>query len=185
MDMNVSAGLAWAVPVRPDDLGAHLQAYKTDVPVLNGLRLYHKYGKGKAAHITKLPSELLLAVEGHIFQCALDEFSGQWKWLFSHYESRCEPFIDHCEDPSVLYDLKDDYPDELCEACKTFDGSECTAGCDEKVMQLMNERCVSGDTYDWRFESCEPERTRWEEMIDQSAEGDFVEYDKVSPDVAT
>jgi hypothetical protein len=186
METNVSAGLAWAAPVWPDDLGAHVQAYKKVAPTLKGLRLCHKYGKGKGVHITKLPSELLLAVEGYIFQRALYEVSGNWKWLFRHYESRCEPFIDHCEDPGVLADCKKDYPDQLCKACKSYDMfAKCTAGCDEKVMELMNWRCVSGDTYDWRGESCDPERDRWEAMIDQSANGNFVKYDKVSPTLTT
>ena len=55
--------MEWAVPVRPDELGAHLEAYEQSLPRLLTLRLCHRYGQGPDVYITKLPPELLLQVE--------------------------------------------------------------------------------------------------------------------------
>ena len=58
-----SAGLAWGVPVRPDLLGRSLEAYDKCLPVLTALRLCYRFGKGSNAGITKLPVEIVVAIE--------------------------------------------------------------------------------------------------------------------------
>lgn len=47
---TLSAGLAWATPVRPDLLGKHLQAYHDILPNLEALRLCRRFGKGARAY---------------------------------------------------------------------------------------------------------------------------------------
>lgn len=175
MDMSVlSAGLAWAMPVRPDDLGSHLKAYKKCLPALSALRLCNRYGKGPTAHITKLPVELLQEIEGHVFQHVLHGVTGDWKWVFRHFESRCEP-LDHAEDPTVMYDVKEDFED-LCDKCHDDAGTNCEV-CDPKVEEYMNE-CMM-ENIAWRFDTCQPLRDEWEAKIDQRPNGRFVKYDEV------
>ena len=179
MAFNIRASLAWAVPVKPDDLGAHLEAFKNSLSKLQALRLCHKYGIGEDVHITKLPAEILLALEGYVFQHAIYEVSGEWKWLFKHYESRCEPFIDHVDDPSIIAECKDAYDEELCDACQDGEEDKCESGCDEKVTQMVNKQSVENGSY-WRYEDCEPLRDEWESKISQSPNGNFAKYDEVN-----
>lgn len=52
-------GIDWAIPVDPVALIAHLKVHTETKEIQQALRICHRYGKGPAAYIAKLPSELL------------------------------------------------------------------------------------------------------------------------------
>jgi hypothetical protein len=176
MNMSViSAGLAWAVPVKPDELGASLEAYKKILPSLMALRLCHRFGKGEAAHVTKLPPEILHHIESMMFD---PRYAGPWEEYFQHYEGRCEP-LDHIYDDARL-DMLDKFQDHLCAECQERgeDYSDCWDCYDERT-ELANDYMMA----DCEFglggkEGCY--RSTWEDMIDQKQpKGHFVQYDEV------
>jgi hypothetical protein len=176
MDLTVkSAGIAWAVPLKPDQLGRHLEVFKKCLPGLHALRLCHRFGKGPDVHVTKLPPELLLAVEQATFDPESLLFSDNWKETFKHFESRCEP-IDHVYDDHYL-ELRDEFSYTWCAYCKEYDSHLCKDGCEAKTTELANE--VVDDDGEWRYEDCEEYRSTWLSMISQKSDGRFVEYDEV------
>ncbi|TKA83210.1 hypothetical protein B0A55_00658 [Friedmanniomyces simplex] len=65
---TLEAGIAWATPVEPDELVAHLAAYTKVLPIIRTLRLAQRFGQGPRAYITKLPLEIEQAVEGLIIR---------------------------------------------------------------------------------------------------------------------
>ena len=174
----VNAGLAWGVPVRPDLFGEHLEAYMESLPKLNALRLCHRFGNGPNVHITKLPAELLIAIEDMIFEHSRSQYTGPWTGLFRHYEGRCEP-VDHFLEGyyDVYGEVKEECIENLCERCQAGADDLCTEDCEKAVREVMNNSLMEG--LDWRFEDCEMQRSNWEAMISQKPNGQFVKYDKV------
>ena len=57
-----------AVPVPVHLLGAHLQAYAELQPAVNTLRLCNRHGHGDHAAISRLPVELITAIESYIIE---------------------------------------------------------------------------------------------------------------------
>ncbi|KAL9534815.1 hypothetical protein SMMN14_01246 [Sphaerulina musiva] len=196
---TLTAGLAWATPVKPDELGQRLEHYAEVLPTLNGLRLCHRFGQGQDAHVTRLPVELELAIEAIIIQDKQSPLQHGWeKWAdkFRHYEGRCAP-IDHVEDiASPLVDqlsdmhtlckkCEDNIDVELCDLrcqpgdlspCYTcsqkLDPDNCMESCREKESAAMNEFILR---WDWD-PMCE-QQMEWEEAIDQT--GAFARYDTI------
>ena len=175
MNMSViSAGLAWAVPVKPDQLGAALQAYKEILPSLMALQLCHRFGKGEAVHITKLPPEILHHIESMMFD---RRYTGSWAEFFEHYEGRCQP-IDHLYDDRYL-DMRDEFIDHLCADCQEFGAEDCENDCYEKQTELANEYLMEDLDFGLGGDA-DCYRSIWEDMIDQKQpEGRFVQYDEV------
>ncbi|KAI6896233.1 hypothetical protein KC318_g10666, partial [Hortaea werneckii] len=147
----LDAGLAWAVPVRPDTLGAHLEAYAAGVPAITALRLCHRFGTGPAAHVTRLPRELVLLIEEYVHAANWHLRSKpdcEWRSSFTCFESQCEPrkhegdwsahaaavvngFMRECDNcaQNTMYDDNCPYrcPDEhdrFCPACARGKGPE-------------------------------------------------------------
>lgn len=178
MDINiVTAGLAWAMPVRPDLLGEALEKYETVIPTLQALQMCHRFGKGPQVHITKLPNEVRLVIEDLIFHRALPHLTGWWKSVFRHVEGRCEP-SDHLEDGyfDILEDVKGECSEKLCKKCQDADtGDECI-DCRVLMDMKMNEGLMEVGTF---MEVCIDERQRWRNMIHQGPGGNFVRLDEV------
>lgn len=177
MDLTIkSAGIAWAVPVKPDTLGLHLQAYQECLPKLTALRLCHRFGKGPDVHVTKIPPEILQIIEGFMFKPHFFIDWGEWSESFMHFESKCEP-ISHLYDDRPL-DLKDEFRELECEDCSEYNWNLCKKGCDEKITELANQYLMSSD-HDWRYNDCEGHRASWLARINQSPKGHFAQYDEV------
>lgn len=86
--------LSQGIPIRPDLLGAHLEAYAKAKPIINALRLCNRFGKGEKAAITKLPAELLLIIESYHVENCRRWRRYMWTQLFKCWENRCSP-IEH------------------------------------------------------------------------------------------
>lgn len=181
----VEAGLVWGAPVRPDLLGLHLEAYEKTLPTFNALRLCQRFGKGPDAHITRLPNELLKAIEDLIFEEYLSrwpEDKGAWETNFLHFERRCEP-LDHLVDDYLDWfeNVQDDLPRPLCDSCVedgAFCNEECEKGCKDMVDRCVNECLI--DEYEYVNNECDWHRNAWRKSIDQEPNGNFSKYDKVS-----
>ncbi len=193
---SVSAGLVWATPVRPDQLGHHLEKYKKLLPVIQTLRLCHRFGKGPDVHITELPTEVEQKIEDTIFQYALKEpqvnqyyDEDSWYTDFEHFEGRCSP-SDHLAfmffDDRYL-DVMDERVEVACETCAEelehmFEfSSECTSGCTDKweraAGDIMSEMSEHG--CDWELDLCQSSSKAWQKRIDQKPGGAFTQYDEV------
>ncbi|GAB1730041.1 hypothetical protein NU195Hw_Modified_202t1 [Hortaea werneckii] len=139
MTSFLDAGLAWAVPVRPDTLGAHLEAYAAGLPAITALRLCHRFGTGDAAHITRLPRELILLIEEHVHAANWHLRSKpdcEWRSTFTCFQSRCEP-RKHKGDWSAYSAVVDSYMRE-CDHCNknTMDDNECAYRCPDDLNRL-------------------------------------------------
>lgn len=54
------------MPVRVEQLGAHLEAYIATLPIITTLRLCNRFGTGNNCHINRLPIELVKLIEEYI-----------------------------------------------------------------------------------------------------------------------
>ena len=181
---SFNAALVWGTPVRPDDLGPHLQAYQTVLPTLRTLRLCHKLGTGSGVYISKLPIEIKDLIEEAIVEKQIRSTAvlSTWTESFMHFESRCEP-IDHINEgyceifPEVESELLE--AEELCEKCQAEGESrdDCNEGCRSLIDHKINIGLIERD--DEQIEKCEDERMKWQSLIDQGPKGAFAKYDKV------
>ncbi|KAK4507138.1 hypothetical protein PRZ48_000872 [Zasmidium cellare] len=199
MSITITAGLALAVPVKPDLLGERLEAYSKVVPVLRALRLCHRFGKGPKVHVSKLPAEIELVIEGLIIKHEQDEnrWGSEWSRAFAHYEGRCEP-MSHLED--CWSPLADGVDVEYCETCEEgfygvvkscekrckdedadkcwicsekCDRDNCLRTCEAEMHNEMNELALESD---WALDingDCQG----WAKMIDKK--GNFAQHEKV------
>lgn len=201
---TLTAGPAWATPVKPDELAQRLEHYAEVLPTLKALRLCHRFGQGQDAHVTKLPVELELAIEAIIIQdkqCPSQHGWEKWADKFRHYERRCAP-MDHVEDmPSPPADqLSEMYtpctkceeiidvklcdarcqpgdPRDLCWPCsQKLDPDNCTESCREQKSAAMNDLMPEW-AWGWDLNPvCQP-GMEWEQAIDQT--GAFAPYDTI------
>lgn len=158
---NVNATIAWAVPVRPDVLGEHLQAYERSLGAITAFRLCSRYGTGEDVHVTKLPAELASYIEDLIFDHHRANASS-WQESFCHFEGRCD-LMDHVEFGDEYVKAWEKRFDELCDECKANDAEEeeCES-CRDKICDGMTD--VVLDSGDWR-QDCEERQSGWEKLI--------------------
>ncbi|GAB1735134.1 hypothetical protein NU219Hw_g202t1 [Hortaea werneckii] len=162
----LSAGLAWAVPVRPDTLGAHLEAYAAGVPAITALRLCHRFGTGPAAHITRLPRELVLLIEDYVHAANWHLRSKpdcEWRSSFACFESQCEP-RKHEGDWSGYAAIVNNYTRE-CDYCakNTMNDDNCSYRCPDENNMLCRV-CARGEGPQVCHRTC---RRRWESEVNQ------------------
>ena len=86
--------MAWAIPVNPALIGAHLQAHVQIKPVVNTLRLCRTYGRGPRVFITRLPVELLDAVIDPLVSQLRQTAICTWQEDLVCWEGRCQD-VDH------------------------------------------------------------------------------------------
>ncbi|KAK4951163.1 hypothetical protein LTR10_010135 [Elasticomyces elasticus] len=77
MSKTLKAGLAWALPVKPDNLLVTIDAYTTALPTIRALRKCNRYGQGPQAYVTKLPAEIVSAIESILFDKQLRQYNRQ------------------------------------------------------------------------------------------------------------
>ncbi|KAF2173297.1 hypothetical protein M409DRAFT_49759 [Zasmidium cellare ATCC 36951] len=198
MPVTLSAGLALAVPVKSDLLGERLEAYSIVVPVLRALRRCHRFGKGPKVHVTKLPAEIELIIEGLIIRDRQERYRdlSRWKDAFRHYEGHCSPMdhinasplhdraedIDQCKscreaewkDPAACENRCEDGNADQCWTCsQKCDPGNCMRTCRAQINEHVNDMVLQWEPGVDLDGDCES----WEKMIDQK--GDFAKYQKV------
>ncbi|GIZ45186.1 hypothetical protein CKM354_000836600 [Cercospora kikuchii] len=141
--------MTWAVPVKIEQLGPHLEAYTSLQPALNTLRLCNRFGAGPKAAITKLPIELIQNIERYMVQEKQEKLAPAWTREFRCWQNRCVPF-DHVDDEEIL----DIYNN----------GAECDSDCSDcvccgtassvsrKVREWVAEYFAMADWDYWREE---------------------------------
>jgi hypothetical protein len=120
MALSLGAGLAWAVPVRPNELLISLIKFDKVLPTIQALRLCHRFWQGPNVHIGKLPVELVLQIEEFLSQSAY--ISSDWAINedFACYECRCSPFPHGgAEENTPLIESVQEEIGE-CKACRGF-----------------------------------------------------------------
>lgn len=183
MDLTIgSTSIAWAVPVKPEELGPQLESFKAFLPTLTTLRMCHRYGKGPDVHITKLPPEILDAIETILFRPAASRFWNEWEECFEHFKGECAP-IDHFYDDRRL-DVIDKFRDLKCTTCQEEgsdeddeDGWNDCEECYEHAVEMANEDLM--DVPDGHSGECQRQRSQWTHMINQGPKGHFAQYDEV------
>lgn len=88
---SVDAEFAWAVPVKVEQLGAHLEAYVNLQPTLTTLRLCNRFGYGEKVFITRLPVELVKNIEDCLMSEEREKTRKEWAADLRCFEHRCEP----------------------------------------------------------------------------------------------
>lgn len=98
---STSIQFAWALPVKVEVLGAHLQAHEELQPGLDALRLCNRYGKRPRAYITKLPVEVVDLIEVFLTQAKRAKILPEWVQALRCWEDKCQP-IEHMDDATIL-----------------------------------------------------------------------------------
>lgn len=157
--------LAWGMPVKADELGAHLEAYSKCRPVIHMLRLCHRFGKGEKAFIRRLPLELLNLVEEELFEESRLQHYVEWAKDFRCYESRCSK-----KDHFSVQELQRFRAERDKSHCKS------EGACSDEVDMdtLLLDRKDKEDVHTARFRS-------WEYRVTPYAQ--FEIYNKVSKDL--
>lgn len=98
--------LTYAVPVKVELLGAHLEAHLKTWPTIEILRLCNRFGKGPATAVQRLPVELLQHIESFLVADARAEVAPEWQTDFQCFEQTCRD-IDHLDraQKQEYYDL--------------------------------------------------------------------------------
>ncbi|KAK5711265.1 hypothetical protein LTR15_012555 [Elasticomyces elasticus] len=204
MSCTLGAGLTWAVPVRPDELGDRLDCYTKALPQLHTLRLCHRFGTGSNVHITRLPLELEQAIEDilvHITRPNIVGYQllGSRGEQFACFESRCAP-MDHMEDcysplsdaasheMQLCGECEDDmYTDscervctddtaEKCMHCKTSSGKDCLNSCESRQTRLMNQNAMGWENW---YEEHRETQTHWGHRINKNQNGGFHDHAQI------
>ncbi|KAI7461679.1 hypothetical protein KC357_g8677 [Hortaea werneckii] len=88
--LSFNTTVAWAVPVKVEVLGAHLEAYINLQPTINTLRMCHRFGKGDNVAITRLPVELLSEVEEYLVARERRKTRKAWNADFRCFQLKCQ-----------------------------------------------------------------------------------------------
>jgi hypothetical protein len=99
----------WALPVRFEKLGAHLEAYVETIPAITALRLCNRFGKGANCYIHKLPIELVQMIEDIIIERERERCLVPWSKQTRCWLQECDDFTDHMT------------PEEQIAYCARFD----------------------------------------------------------------
>lgn len=81
--------MLYALQIKPESLGAHLEAYINTLPTITTLRLCNRFGQGEAAGVTALPTEIIDMIETFILGDARAKQLAEWSSNRSCYENKC------------------------------------------------------------------------------------------------
>jgi len=159
---SLDVHLAWATPVKIETLGAHLEAYVNLLPIINTLRVCNRYGKGPKAAVTRLPPELVDAIEQYLITTERLRLLEEWTSLPKCWYEECEPHEHFTEQ-------------ELLEAWQTvvFDAVPVLTKADYKLVdkRLFDEYLQTGldqeEWYDLRDEADDEHQDRQGQWFDK------------------
>jgi hypothetical protein len=115
----------WALPVRVEKLGAHVEAFVETLPTVTALRLCQRFGSGPQCFINKLPVELLGPIESFIIEPARESALQTWEKPYRCWELKCDIIDDH-----FTYEEQHDLYHRRHGVCSTRlrEEEECIAG---------------------------------------------------------
>lgn len=114
--------LQWAMPVRIEQLGAHLEVYVETLPIITALRLCNRFGRGEACYIQKLPTELVEMIGQFIVEPEREKRLVSWSKQMRCWRRECLLFRDHLT------------PEQQDAHCKKF-------GCDNENCEDQTHKC--------------------------------------------
>ncbi|KAK4902533.1 hypothetical protein LTR27_000470 [Elasticomyces elasticus] len=179
MSKTLRAGLAWATPVKPDQLIIHLATYKLTLPALTTIRLAHRFGTGPQVHITRLPVEILLLIEDIIVEAQRKEYYDDEKMMshpediesdFACFESKCEP-RHHWVEEDNLWDYADTAVD--CKSCEkeSIEGTYSKLNCDLRCTKHTAEPCGTCVDGEMGAHGCERNcYAKWKDAVNKYAQ---------------
>lgn len=111
----------WALPVRVEQLGAHLEAYIATLPTIATLRLCNRFGTGNDCHIKRLPVELVKLIEEYVVEPEREKAFSTWSQQHKCYEEQCTVYDHYSETREELHQRYH----ELIEPCECGEDGEC------------------------------------------------------------
>lgn len=163
-------GVFWAIPVKPDLLGARLEAYHATQKAMHSVRLCHRFGTSACA-ITKLPTEILDIIELYVQAPLRREFEEKWAKAYNCATGACE-IEDHF---AKEFRIKLELQSVETDACECG----CCQGLDCDIVQDQMLEC--NEMHNAHMERAES----WLDYFDQvpgsggDQGGAFVKLDKV------
>jgi hypothetical protein len=149
--------------VRPDLLGQAIEAYDKALPTITTLRLCHRYGKGPKVKITKLPIEILSAIEELAYHAIRTSLT-TWSEVFHHFESRCE-LVDHLDVNDSIFRRAQ----RLLLSRSGYHSKNSDGGPDDdelkKAVRKVAGESLNGEEWKYCQDVCVDECDRWEELI--------------------
>ncbi|KAF2839663.1 hypothetical protein M501DRAFT_1015758 [Patellaria atrata CBS 101060] len=112
MDYGTKSVVTWAVPVKIETLGPHLEAYVESRPAIHALRACYRFGQGPDVYVNRLPVELLLLVEEEILTSYRDKAKSLWNKDFQCWKDDCTP-MEHLSD-GELREVREDCYTMMC-----------------------------------------------------------------------
>ena len=163
-------GVFWAVPVRPDLLGARLEAYAATQDIMRTVRLCNRYSN-TASGITRMPAEVLNIIEEHVQGPLREQHEQEWSRVYKCVTGACDA-EDHFSTEELL-ELELSLEAEL----------SCDCGCGDIDCHIVQEALFDSDEL---YQSHHERTQEWQARVDQtpgavgrSDDGEFVRLDKV------
>ena len=114
---SIRNSLVWSVPVAPDVLAAHLNAYgQLHRNEIKALRLCQRFGQGDKAAVNRLPVEILVRIEDYLFENMSQSLLKDCAREFKCWEGRCKPH-DHLRPCDMRKGMLEDYGMYVCKHC--------------------------------------------------------------------
>ncbi|KAK6441865.1 hypothetical protein LTR95_001896 [Oleoguttula sp. CCFEE 5521] len=180
--MDVS--MSWALPVKVDRLGAHLQAYVETLDTIITLRLCNRHGAGSGIFVQKLPVEIVQIIEKLIFREICKAKYPEWQVELHCFENECRP-VDHLsrEEQLDCYFGHDDYTADVCCDCQKEAGLPShDEPDDEQLQKRLAKLDEQGhfDNYEW-YDVHSERQGDWVTRVGnaKSIDGFFDEHDEL------
>ncbi|KAF2171755.1 hypothetical protein M409DRAFT_17990 [Zasmidium cellare ATCC 36951] len=150
---SLDARLAWAVPVDIEVVGPNVEAFIKLQPIINALRLCHRFGNS-GAPITRLPVELLNNIEEVLLKAEREKQREQWQEDYQCFRQACST-LDHYTEEDI---------DEIRGVMGICECDECGESGrhdpDESFVDLLEES-------DTTFEVHHERRNSWLDRMEQ------------------
>lgn len=130
-------GVAWAVPVKVNELGARLQSYLETKPSIDTLRLCNRFGKGNNVFVTSLPAEVLELIVQHVRWMDFESNLEQWTQNQRCCEGDCDPPEHFTEEDRV--DLHSEVPSLSECPCEDAEQVKVCTNLDEYIIEDVSE----------------------------------------------
>ena len=138
--MKADSIIAWVLSVSGTALGANLQTYLGLLPILNRLRLCHRYGQGPDVAINRLPVEIIDQIEEHLVRDARSHYLTEWEKDAQCFQYTCQAHCHFTEEELDEYHSQVNAP---VEPLDHFYQVSQQSGTIEKTLAASSEEYVS------------------------------------------